>query len=84
MRVRTGVEGFDTLVAGGLPQGASIVLRGPSGNEKDTFALQFLAARGRPDRRLLLLPTQIAQRALEHHVETLATGVHHASLGQDR
>ncbi len=43
MRVLSGIEGFDSLVGGGLPEGASIVLRGPSGNEKDTFALQFLA-----------------------------------------
>ncbi|HEY5538836.1 MAG TPA: ATPase domain-containing protein, partial [Thermoplasmata archaeon] len=43
MRIRTGVDGFDSLVDGGLPGGASVVLQGPSGNEKDAFALQFLA-----------------------------------------
>ncbi|OGS49780.1 MAG: hypothetical protein A3K65_01165, partial [Euryarchaeota archaeon RBG_16_68_12] len=42
MKVLSGIDGFDALVGGGLPEGASIVLRGPSGNEKDTFALQFL------------------------------------------
>ena len=43
MRVHTGVEGFDSIVEGGLPEGAGVVLQGPVGEEKDTFALQFLA-----------------------------------------
>ncbi|HLB68939.1 MAG TPA: ATPase domain-containing protein, partial [Thermoplasmata archaeon] len=43
MRVRSGVEGFDSLIDGGFPQGASVVLQGPSGTEKDAFAFQFLA-----------------------------------------
>jgi len=43
VRVRTGVEGFDPFVGGGLPEGASVILQGPSGTEKDLFGLQFLA-----------------------------------------
>jgi len=43
MRITSGVAGFDGLVRGGFPLGASIVLQGPPGNEKDVFAYEFLA-----------------------------------------
>ncbi|MEK6838719.1 MAG: ATPase domain-containing protein, partial [Candidatus Thermoplasmatota archaeon] len=43
MRVRSGVEGFDALIDGGLPEGTAVILQGPPGTEKDTFAFQFLA-----------------------------------------
>src|SRR5438552_11267657 len=42
-RVRTGIEGFDAMVQGGLPMGSSVVLQGPPGQEKLLFALTFLA-----------------------------------------
>ena len=41
-KVRTGVEGFDELVLGGLPRGQSILVTGGTGTGKSTFALQFL------------------------------------------
>jgi len=43
MRVRSGVEGFDALVGGGFLAGSSVILQGPPGNEKDEFALRFVA-----------------------------------------
>src|SRR2546422_11043276 len=42
-RLRTGIEGFDAMVQGGLPMGSSVVLQGPPGQEKLLFALTFLA-----------------------------------------
>ncbi|MCX9012233.1 MAG: AAA family ATPase [Candidatus Methanoperedens sp.] len=44
MRVRTGIEGFDALVEGGLPQGRQYLLSGSPGSGKTTFGVQFLAA----------------------------------------
>jgi len=41
-RVRTGIEGFDELVLGGLPRGQSILVSGGTGTGKSTFGLQFL------------------------------------------
>jgi len=41
-KVRTGIEGFDELVLGGLPRGQSILVTGGTGTGKSTFALQFL------------------------------------------
>ena len=43
MRVKTGIKGFDELIQGGLPEGSTVVLEGPSGVEKDYFASTFIA-----------------------------------------
>ncbi|MEM2759348.1 MAG: ATPase domain-containing protein [Nitrososphaerales archaeon] len=42
VKTRSGVEGFDDILLGGLPKGRSIVLSGPPGSGKSTFAMQFL------------------------------------------
>ncbi|MGI0149270.1 MAG: DUF7504 family protein, partial [Thermoplasmata archaeon] len=42
-RLATGIQGFDGMVQGGLPVGSSVVLQGPPGQEKLSFALTFLA-----------------------------------------
>src|SRR6266581_4495277 len=42
-RIATGIEGFDAMVQGGLPEGSSVLLQGPPGQEKLQFALTFLA-----------------------------------------
>ena len=39
---RTGIEGFDTLIGGGLPRNCFYLLQGDPGSGKTTFALQFL------------------------------------------
>jgi len=41
-RVRTGIQGLDDLVEGGLIRKSSILLRGRAGTGKTIFALQFL------------------------------------------
>jgi len=43
VRIPSGVPGFDALVQGGLPTGASVVVQGPAGKEKDAFLFQFVA-----------------------------------------
>jgi circadian clock protein KaiC len=39
---RTGVQGFDDLVGGGLPRNCFYLLQGDPGSGKTTFAMQFL------------------------------------------
>ncbi|MEO7496402.1 MAG: ATPase domain-containing protein [Massilia sp.] len=42
-RVATGVDGLDTLLCGGLPQGHAAILVGPSGSGKTILGTAFLA-----------------------------------------
>ncbi len=43
MRIKTGIEGFDPLIEGGLLQGRQYLLSGSPGSGKTTFGVQFLA-----------------------------------------
>lgn len=43
-RLSTGVPGLDEMMGGGVPVGESMVLAGPTGTGKTTFATQFAAA----------------------------------------
>ena len=42
-RLATGVPGLDTMTGGGYPAGDAVLLTGPAGSGKTTFATQFLA-----------------------------------------
>jgi circadian clock protein KaiC len=43
-RVSTGITGLDALMGGGIPAGDSLVLTGPTGSGKTTFAMHFVLA----------------------------------------
>lgn len=43
-RLSTGILGVDELLGGGVQRGDSVVLAGPTGSGKTTFAAQFVAA----------------------------------------
>ncbi len=43
MRIRTGIEGFDELVQGGLLSERVYLISGPPGSGKTTFGVQYLA-----------------------------------------
>ena len=42
-RLRTGVPGLDEMMGGGIPDGDVVMLTGPAGSGKTTFATQFVA-----------------------------------------
>ena len=42
-KIATGIEGFDLIAEGGLPEGRTTLLSGTSGSAKTVFAAQFLA-----------------------------------------
>jgi circadian clock protein KaiC len=42
-RLTTGVPGLDELMGGGIPSGDALMLAGPAGSGKTTFATQFIA-----------------------------------------
>jgi circadian clock protein KaiC len=43
-RLTTGVPGLDAMTGGGYPAGDAVLITGPAGSGKTTFATQFLAA----------------------------------------
>ena len=43
-RMSTGISGLDEMMGGGVPAGDSLVLAGPTGSGKTTFAMRFVAA----------------------------------------
>lgn len=43
MRIKTGIEGFDELIEGGLIEGRQYLVSGSPGAGKTTFGIQFLA-----------------------------------------
>jgi circadian clock protein KaiC len=43
-RLSTGIAGLDEMLGGGFQRGDSVVLAGPTGSGKTTFAAQFVAA----------------------------------------
>jgi circadian clock protein KaiC len=43
-RLSTGIAGLDEMMGGGIPVGDSLVLAGPTGTGKTTFAMKFIAA----------------------------------------
>ena len=42
-RLKTGVPGLDEVIGGGIPVGDAVMLAGPAGSGKTTFATQFVA-----------------------------------------
>ena len=42
-RLTTGVPGLDELMGGGIPAGDAVMIAGPAGSGKTTFATQFVA-----------------------------------------
>jgi KaiC/GvpD/RAD55 family RecA-like ATPase len=43
IRIKTGVEGFDDLIEGGIPRSAFVLLSGGTGTGKSIFGMNFLA-----------------------------------------
>lgn len=43
-RLSTGIPGLDKLLGGGIPEGDSVLIAGPSGTGKSAIATQFIAA----------------------------------------
>jgi circadian clock protein KaiC len=53
-RLSTGIAGLDEMMGGGIAAGDSLVLAGPTGTGKTTFAMQFVAAGMRAGERAVI------------------------------
>jgi circadian clock protein KaiC len=81
-RLSTGVAGLDAMLQGGLSEGSSTVVLGPTGAGKTGLGLQFLAASSRDEPGLLLsfyeTPEQLLHRIAgfaPHVVDHVRDGV---------
>jgi circadian clock protein KaiC len=63
-RVRTGVEGLDEVLGGGLPKGHIYLIEGDSGAGKSTIGLQFLLEGKRNGERCLWITMSETEREL--------------------
>ena len=67
-RLATGVPGLDELMGGGIPVGDAVMLGGPAGSGKTTFATQFAAEGLRQDEAVVIVvfeeyPEEYLERA---------------------
>lgn len=67
-RLSTGISGLDALLGGGVPEGDSLLLAGPSGSGKSILATQFIAEGLRHGESGIVavfeeIPAEYAQRA---------------------
>ena len=84
-QVTSNVEGLDALLGGGVEQGSSTLILGPSGTGKSLFALQFIAAavrRGEKaalfvfDEELGLLTDRVAKMGIDLQAMRAAGNLH--------
>ncbi|HEU4682111.1 MAG TPA: ATPase domain-containing protein, partial [Gemmatimonadales bacterium] len=73
-RLSTGVPGLDEMMGGGVPVGDSMILAGPTGTGKTTFATQFAAAGIRQGDGCVIAvfeehPEEYLERATSHGVD---------------
>lgn len=54
-RLTTGVPGLDEVMGGGIPAGDAVMLAGPAGSGKTTFATQFVAEGLRQDEAVVIV-----------------------------
>jgi circadian clock protein KaiC len=77
---RTGIEGFDDLVAGGLPRNCFYLLQGDPGSGKTTFALQFLLEGLRSGERAFYITLSESRAELEKVVISHGWSLEHIPL----
>jgi KaiC/GvpD/RAD55 family RecA-like ATPase len=69
-RVRTGIKGLDRLIAGGIPEGSSVLLTGACGTGKSILSLQYVyngALEGEPG--VYVTFEESREKVVEHAAE---------------
>jgi len=59
-KLPSGIPGFDEMLHGGIPNGASIILQGPATGEKDVLANQFLGCGLNENGSIMVVITMIS------------------------
>ena len=69
--LKTGIDGLDEILKGGIPSGGSIVLEGPTDSGKTLFGLQFICKNKEPS---LLLSFMETEESLSSYSERFELG----------
>lgn len=78
MRIPSGVPGFDSLVQGGFPEGAAVVVQGPAGKEKDAFLFQFIADGLRENASVLVVLSSVSPTRYQQELKDAGIDVDRA------
>lgn len=70
-RVKTGVEGLDRILGGGVPKGSSVLVTGGTGTGKTTLSMQFLMEGLRNGENCLLVTCEEEPRRLYEEMKQL-------------
>jgi len=66
MRINSGVDGLDRLLDGGFPPSASVLLMGPPGTGKSTFAMEFAHAGLKKMEKCIYITTTDSPEAIKN------------------
>ena len=82
-RVKRGIPGFDDLIQGGFPKGTTVLVTGPTGSGKTTFAVQF-AYKGAAEYNEPAVIVTLEERAQDLRKEMRAFGWDFERLERER
>ena len=82
-RVKSGIPGFDDLIQGGFPKGTTVLVTGPTGSGKTTFAVQF-AYKGAAEYNEPAVIVTLEERAQDLRKEMQAFGWDFERLERER
>jgi circadian clock protein KaiC len=69
-RCRTGIEGLDNILDGGIPRGNTVLISGSCGTGKTTLSLEFLVRGAQAKERCLFLSVTEASRKIQQNLAT--------------
>lgn len=75
-RLATGVPGLDEMLGGGIPAGDAVMLAGPTGTGKTTFATQFVAAGAQAGERCVVTVFEEYPAAYATRAKALGVDLH--------
>jgi circadian clock protein KaiC len=75
-RLSTGIADLDTMLGGGIPEGDSILIAGPSGTGKSVIASQFIAAGTREGESAIIAVFEERPQAFTGRAASLGLDLH--------
>lgn len=67
--VKTGIEGFDSMIENGIPKGASVLISGGAGSGKTILCLNIAANASMQGEKCLYLSFEESEERLKQHME---------------